>query len=349
MVRELLRELGMVKTLLVITLLTVLSSVLIYTTAAILFGGMATIGMVLSAAVPAILAPSISYFLLRVLVRLDLAEQALIRVNTELELRVKQRTAELVQANEELQAEVFQRKQAEGALQRYATELEQKNQELQQFAHIASHDLQEPLRMVTSYLQLLERRYKGQLGPDADEFIAFAVAGAARMHALIKDLLTYSRVGTRGRPFELTDCQTVLGQVLANLRVALEESGATVSYDPLPTVTADATQLSQLFQNLIGNAVKFRSGQLPEIHVGAARQDGEWLFSVRDNGIGIEPQYAERVFVIFQRLHMQDEYPGTGIGLAICKRIVERHGGRIWVESEPGQGSTFYFTIPEGM
>ena len=239
-------------------------------------------------------------------------------------------------------------------LEQQAQELQRSNAELQQFAYVASHDLQEPLRMITSYLQLLERRYQGWLDADADDFIGFAVDGAARMHELIRDLLAYSRVGTHGQPFQHADTQAILQQVLANLKVAIDESGATITHDPLPMVMADPIQLTQLFQNLVGNALKFRRDIPPQIHVDAERQDngthGEaayWLFSVRDNGIGIEPQYAERIFVIFQQLHTRDKYPGTGIGLALCKRIVERHGGRIWVESEPGQGSSFFFTLPK--
>jgi light-regulated signal transduction histidine kinase (bacteriophytochrome) len=201
--------------------------------------------------------------------------------------------------------------------------------------------------MMASYLQLLERRYKGKLDADADEFIAYALEGAARMRALTNDLLEYSRVGTRGRPFEPTDCVGVIQGVLANLLAAVEESGAVVTYDGLPTVMADATQLTQLFQNLIGNAIKFRGKEPPPVRISAERQGKEWLFSVSDNGIGIAPEYTDRIFNIFQRLHSRSEYPGTGIGLAICKKIVERHGGRIWVESEPGKGSTFHFTIPD--
>jgi hypothetical protein len=258
---------------------------------------------------------------------------------------------------EQARQEIAERKRAEAELERYAQELERSNRELQQFAYVASHDLQEPLRMVTSYLQLLEKRYQGQLDADADEFIHFAVDGAAHMRELIRGLLAYSRVGTRGAPLERTACQGVLARVLDNLKLAIEESGATVTHDPLPAVMADPTQLARLFQNLIDNALKFRSDRSPQIHVGAeylpprqgeeGRGEGHWRFSVRDNGIGMEPQYAERIFVIFQRLHTREEYPGTGIGLALCKRIVERHGGRIWVESQPGEGSTFYFTIPD--
>jgi light-regulated signal transduction histidine kinase (bacteriophytochrome) len=192
----------------------------------------------------------------------------------------------------------------------------------------------------------LARRYKGQLDADADDFIAFAVDGANRMQRLINDLLTWSRLATRGRSLEPTDCNSALGQTRVNLSAAIEESNALVTNDDLPTVMADEAQLVRLFQNLIDNAIKFRSQEPPRVHVSAEQKENEWLFSVRDNGIGIEPQYHERIFVIFQQLHGKEEYPGTGIGLAICKRIVERHGGRIWVESELGEGSTFYLTIP---
>jgi two-component system, chemotaxis family, sensor kinase Cph1 len=228
-------------------------------------------------------------------------------------------------------------------------ELRRSNQELEQFAYVASHDLQEPLRMVSSYTQLLARRYRGQLDDAADEFIGYAVDGANRMQTLINDLLAYSRVGTRGKPLAPIDMATLFEAARANMRVAIEESGAKVSYEALPTVMGDTTQLMQLLQNLIGNAIKFRDeNRTPEIRVGAERRDGEWLFSVSDNGIGIEEQYLERIFVIFQRLHNRTEYPGTGIGLAVCKKIVERHGGKIWVESKPYEGSTFYFTLRPG-
>ena len=225
-------------------------------------------------------------------------------------------------------------------------ELARSNTELQQFAYIASHDLQEPLRMVTSYLQLLERRYKGKLDDSADDFIAFAVDGATRMKVLINDLLTYSRVGTHGKSFERTDCTMVVRRAMANLQIAIEESKAIITYSTLPTVQGDAVQLTQLFQNLISNAIKFHNEVPPVIKIQAELQAQEWLFSVQDNGIGIEPQYAEQIFVIFQRLHRRTDYTGTGIGLAVCKKIVERHGGRIWVQSELGQGATFYFTLP---
>ena len=201
--------------------------------------------------------------------------------------------------------------------------------------------------MVASYVQLLARRYRGRLGADADEFIGFAVDGATRMQALINALLSYSRVGTQGSAFAPTECEAVLDGALAGLKAAIQESGATVTRAALPAVMGDAAQLGQLFQNLIGNAIKFHNHNAPEVHVAAEPHGQEWRFSVRDNGIGLDAQYAERVFVMFQRLHAKGEYPGTGIGLAVCKKIVERHGGRIWVESEPGRGATFYFTLPQ--
>jgi PAS domain S-box-containing protein len=241
--------------------------------------------------------------------------------------------------------DITERKQAREELHKTLTELERSNKELEQFAYVASHDLQEPLRMIASYVQLLARRYEGQLDADADDFIAYAVGGASRMQKMINDLLTYSRVGTRGKPFQTTDCQAVLDQVLANLKVAVEESSAVVTYDPLPMVIADESQMAQLFQNLIDNAIKFHDEASPRVHISAKQKEKDWVFSVRDNGIGIDPQYYQRIFMLFQSLHNREEYSGTGMGLAICKRIVERHGGRIWVESELGKGSTFYFTI----
>ncbi len=232
-----------------------------------------------------------------------------------------------------------ERKQAE-------LDLKRSNEDLQQFAYVASHDLQEPLRMVASYTQLLARRYSGKLDSDADDFIKFAVDGATRMQRMINDLLIYSRVGTRGGPFAPTPCEMVLEDALSNLKLAIEERRAVITHDPLPTVMADEAQLIQLFQNLIGNAIKFHVKPPPRVHISARKTSEVWLFSVHDNGIGIDPQYSERIFIIFQRLHSKGEYPGSGIGLALCKKIVERHGGRIWLESKPGAGSTFFFTLP---
>ncbi len=256
--------------------------------------------------------------------------------------------------------DVSDRKRADEALARYAAELERSNQELEQFAYVASHDLQEPLRMVGSYVQLLAKDYTGQLSPEADEYIDFAVDGARRMQRLIDDLLAFSRVGTRGRQFQLVDCSQVLEEVLRNLKLAVEECDAIITYDTLPVVMGDRGQLHQLLQNLIANALKFHGAVRPAVHIGACRQPASsfsegagrsdspgWIISVRDNGIGIDPQYFERIFVIFQRLHSRAHYSGTGIGLAICKKIVERHGGRIWVESAPDQGATFFFRLPD--
>ena len=252
-------------------------------------------------------------------------------------------------------ADISERKHAEEQLRKFAAELQRSNQELEQFAYVASHDLHEPLRMIAGYTQLLARRYQGQLDANADEYIGYVVDGVKRMQGLISDLLLYARVTTHGKPFAPTDCNQVLAQSLANLQVAIAESGATVTSDPLPVVMADANQLIQLFQNLIANAVKFHGQEAPQVHVSArkaqwASADAEtvdgWEFAVRDNGIGIDPLFAERIFVVFQRLHTRSEYPGTGVGLAIAKRIIERHGGRIWVESQPGHGAAFYFDIP---
>jgi PAS domain S-box-containing protein len=242
--------------------------------------------------------------------------------------------------------DISDRKRVEEQLRQAAAALESSNAELEQFAYVASHDLQEPLRMVASYTQMLARRYKGKLDEDADEFIAYAVDGATRMQALINDLLAYSRVGTRGRPFEVVDTATLVDQVSADLSVAIGEADATITRGSLPQVMGDPLQLGQLFQNLVSNAIKFRGEIRPEVRITADREGAAWRFAVQDNGIGIDPAYAERIFVIFQRLHTRAEYPGTGIGLAICKKIVERHGGRIWVESQPGAGTAFYFTIP---
>ena len=242
--------------------------------------------------------------------------------------------------------DITERKLAEAALLQRTEELARSNTELVQFAYVASHDLQEPLRMVSSYVQLLARRYAGKLDSDADEFIAFAVDGAKRMQNMINDLLAFSRVTTKGHEFKPVEADAALKLALANLKVAIEESQASVTFDPLPVVNADSAQLTQLFQNLIGNAIKFRRKEPPQVHVSVEKRAKDWEFSVRDNGIGIEPQHLERIFVIFQRLHTAAQFPGTGIGLAICKKIAERHGGNLWVSSQPGVGSTFHFTIP---
>ncbi len=242
--------------------------------------------------------------------------------------------------------DITERARSEEALKRYAEDLARSNAELEQFAYVASHDLQEPLRMVASYLQLLEKRYAGALDKDAGEFIAYAVDGSIRMQNMINDLLAYSRVGTRGEPLRPTSCDRVIRQVINDLRLAIDENGAEVTYDPLPEVSADETQLVRLFHNLILNSIKFRGDAPPRIHVSAEIKGAEWEFAVSDNGIGIEPEFHERIFRVFERLHTGTHYPGTGIGLALAKKVVERHGGRIWLESGKGEGTTFYFTIP---
>ena len=243
--------------------------------------------------------------------------------------------------------DITERKRAEEALKKTMADLERSNKELEQFAYVASHDLQEPLRMVASFTQLLAKRYRDKLDADANEFINYAVDGANRMQKMVNDLLSYSRVGHRGKSFEPTDCTGILNQALTDLNVAIDENEAVITHDALPVMMGDESQLVQLFQNLIGNGIKFRSKEAPRIHISAQESGNEWIFTVQDNGIGIDPQYNERIFMIFQRLHGREEYPGTGIGLAICKKIVERHGGRVWVDSQPGNGSTFYFTIPK--
>ena len=253
------------------------------------------------------------------------AEASLKKLNEELELRVQERTAELKDAN---------------------TNLLHSNRELEQFAYVASHDLQEPLRAINSYTQLLARKYQGNLDAKADKYIGYIVEGATRMQQLINDLLNFSRVGTQAKELEAIACEAVLSKVLSNLKVAIAESRTVVTHDPLPTVMGDEIQLIQLFQNLIGNAVKFRREERLQVHISAVPRENEWVFSISDNGIGMESEYFERIFTLFQRLHSKSEYPGTGIGLAVCKKIVERHQGRIWVESTLGVGSTFHFTIP---
>jgi len=256
--------------------------------------------------------------LLNILDDLNQSKEELMKAHDVLELRVKERTAELARSNAELE----------------------------QFAYIASHDLQEPLRMVSSYVQLLTKRYKGKLDQDADDFIGFASEGALRMQRLINDLLAYSRVGTRGKSFEEVDLESVLAQALENLHLAIREKKAVITHDPLPKAYGDSGQLTQVFQNLIDNAIKFSSDKAPEVQISAKLEGNECVCSVKDNGIGIAPEFLNKLFLLFQRLHTRKEYPGTGLGLAICKRIVERHGGRIWVESQPGEGSSFYFRIP---
>jgi PAS domain S-box-containing protein len=240
---------------------------------------------------------------------------------------------------------ITERKRAEGELKKRTEELARLNAELEQFVYIASHYLQEPLRTVSNSSQLLARRYKGKLDANANQFIDYIVDGTTRMQEMIDDLLAYSKVMTRTKPFQPTNCETVFDQALVNIKEAVEESGALVTHDPLPTVMADASQMVQLFQNLLSNAIKFRK-EKPHITVSAVLRGNDWLFSVQDNGIGIAPEFMEYIFKMFEREYASSEYPGTGIGLAICKKIVERHGGRIWVESEQGKGSTFYFTIP---
>jgi signal transduction histidine kinase len=239
------------------------------------------------------------------------------------------------------------RRQAEQELQETAAKLTRSNADLEQFAYVASHDLKEPLRAISGSVQILQERYRHCMDDGADEVIKHTVDGATRMQTLIDDLLTYARLTTREVPLEPADCAQLVREALTNLQIAIKESKAVVIQDALPVVRGDRTQLLQLLQNLISNAIKYRSDRTPKIHVGVEDKDGEWLFFVRDNGIGIAPQYASRIFRIFQRLHTRQEYPGTGIGLAVCKTIVERHGGRIWVESEPEEGSTFFFTLPK--
>jgi|WetSurSiteA1Bulk_404760.scaffolds.fasta_scaffold14608_2 PAS domain S-box-containing protein len=242
--------------------------------------------------------------------------------------------------------DITERKQAEGKLKKLSDELARSNADLQQFAYTASHDLQEPIMVVAGFVKLLAKRYKGKLDEKADEFIEHAIDGTERMQVLIKDLLDYSRVGSTGKSFVHTDCLSALDKAVFNLQIAIKESGAVITHDDLPTVMADSSQLARLFQNLISNAIKFRGKEASKIHISARKKEDEWIFNFKDNGIGIDSKFSEQIFVMFQRLHTKKQYPGTGIGLATCKKIVERHGGRIWVESEQGKGSTFYFTIP---
>ncbi len=263
-----------------------------------------------------------------------------------LEELVKEHTVEFEDLNRQLKRELAERKRAEEKVKESLEELERSNTELEQFAYAASHDLQEPLRMVTSYAQLLEKRYKDKLDDDAKDFINYAVSGATRMQRMIDGLLLYSRIQTRGKHFAPIDCSSVVGQVISNLKIHIDETHAIVESNDLPTINADEMQLIRLFQNLIDNALKFHGPEVPRIQISASRRGNKWMFSISDNGIGIDSKYKDRIFVIFQRLHGEEEFPGTGMGLAICKRIVERHSGQIWVDSDLGQGSIFYFTIP---
>jgi len=273
-------------------------------------------------------------------------ENELIKHRDHLEELVKEHTVEFENLNRKLKRELAERKRAEEKVKESLEELERSNTELEQFAYAVSHDLQEPLRMVTSYAQLLEKRYKDKLDDDAKDFINYAVGGATRMQKMIDGLLLYSRIQTRGKHFVPIDCSSVVGQAISNLKIHIDETHAIVESDDLPTINADEMQLIRLFQNLIDNALKFHGTEVPRIQVSASKLGNKWMFSISDNGIGIDSEYKDRIFVIFQRLHGEDQYPGTGMGLAICKRIVERHGGQIWVDSDLGQGSTFYFTIP---
>ncbi len=259
--------------------------------------------------------------------------------------RMTENLQQITASRDELNKEITERKKVEQKLKKTMADLARSNKELEQFAYVASHDLQEPLRMISSYTQLLEKRYSDKLDQDAREFINYAVDGANRMQKMINDLLQYSRVTTRGKEFELVEVSSALGQARANLNILIEENQAMVTNDELPQVKVDKSQLVLLFQNLIHNAIKFRGEETPHVHISAEEKENEWVFSVADNGRGIEPEYRDKIFTIFKYLHGKKEYTGTGIGLALCKRIVNRHGGEIWVESEPGEGSTFYFTL----
>ncbi len=264
--------------------------------------------------------------------QLQQTNKALAESKAELEIKVSDRTRELQIVNRELL--------------KLNQELTLSNQELEQFAYIVSHDLREPLRMVTSFTQLLERKYSGHLDQDADQIIGFAVDGATRMEELIRDLLAYSRVGNSGKTLELVDTNKILDQALSNLHLAIQEDQILIVREALPQVLGNASQLIQLWQNLIDNGIKYRRAESPKIEIGAKVESGQYLFWVKDNGIGINPKYSDRIFQIFQRLHTRQEYPGTGTGLAICYKIIERHGGKIWVDSRLGRGATFYFTLP---
>jgi signal transduction histidine kinase len=259
----------------------------------------------------------------------------------------KNEIEELIESRQELQTANEELIQMQGELKNTINKLTISNAELEQFAYVASHDMQEPLRMVASFTQLLDSRYKGQLDKDADEYIEFIVEGAHRMKDLIDGLLAFSRLKTQVSEFKEVSLELLMADVTLNLKKSIEENKVQITYEPLPTITADFSQIMQLFQNLISNAIKFHANEPPEIHISAHDSGKEWLFSISDNGIGIDTNHQERIFEVFKRLHTREEYPGTGIGLSICKRIVNIHNGKIWVESETGKGSTFYFTIPK--
>jgi light-regulated signal transduction histidine kinase (bacteriophytochrome) len=254
--------------------------------------------------------------------------------------------AQLQKINDDLRREIGERQRVEAELRQANEALLKSNQDLQHFAHVAAHDLQTPLRSISVFTQLIQRNFKGQLGDEAEQWMGMVTDGTTRMQSLIDDLLAYSRLDSLARPFELTDCRRVFDEARANLMARIQETGAEVTCGDLPTVWADRVQLAQVLQNLIENGIKYNTASPPKVQVGAEQRDGEWIISVADNGIGIAPKYHQRVFEIFRRLHTQQEYPGTGIGLAICHRIVERHGGRIWVKSREETGSTFCFTLP---
>jgi PAS domain S-box-containing protein len=275
-----------------------------------------------------------------------IADEALLEARANLERRVAERTAQLTAANEGLRLEVEERRRVEAEVAKQAAELGRSNHDLEEFAYVASHDLQEPLRVVGNFAHLLSERYRGRLDANADDFLGFMTDGVTRMRQLISDLVDYSRAGTGAAPREQVDCEVALRQAVSNLRVLIAESGAEVTRGILPTLVADFTQLVQVFQNLIGNAIKYRGTEAPRIQVNANRAGPDWEFSVSDNGVGVSGENAERVFSIFERLPGGGTTPGAGVGLALCKRIVERHGGRIWIDPSTGNGSTFRFTLP---
>jgi len=298
--------------------------------------------VILAMALGIIISRSISKPILKL--RDATAEVAKGKLDTKVEINSRNEIGQLSRAFDEMTQNL---KKTEERVRQYNEKLIRSNEELEQFAYVASHDLQEPLRMISSYTQLLERRYKDKLDDDANEFIYYVVDGACRMQRLINDLLDFSRITTRGKTFEEVDTYSILGQALSNVHQLISDAAAIVTNDDLPIIYADESQLVRVFQNLIDNAIKFCSKRIPHIHVSAKKKEDEWVFSISDNGIGIDEQFQDRIFTVFQRLHGKDKYPGTGIGLAICRRIVERHDGRIWFESELDKGAIFYFTIPK--